>query len=269
MEGGSAGTASLHIGTSGWSYPNWRGPFYPRGLKPADWLAFYGRHFGTVELNASFYRLPAPATVERWSAATPAGFVFAVKAWRVLTHEHRLRDCGEALQTFLDRILPLTGTNGIVLFQLPPRFPVDVPRLGEFLAELPVSHRYAFEFRDPSWWRDDVLELLDAHGMSFVSFDLAGLHPPRRVCGGRAYVRLHGHAQRYRGRYPHAVLRDWATWLAVQHAAGHGTLVYFDNTMLADDALRDARALADLLGPGPTAGGSPHSGTPALRSAST
>jgi len=220
--------ASIHIGTSGWSYPNWRELFYPRGLKMGDWLGFYARHFATVELNASFYRLPTPAMVERWSAATPRGFVFAVKAWRAITHERRLADCREQLATFLARVQPLGTKAGPILFQLPPRFPADPARLAKFLAGLPPNHRYAFEFRDPSWWRDDVYGLLAERGASFVCFDLAGLRSPRLATGPQAYVRLHGHERRYRGGYPGAVLAGWAGWLAAQQAAGRGALVYLE-----------------------------------------
>ena len=243
-------SAPVRVGTSGWSYPNWRELFYPRGLKPGDWLAFYARHFPTVELNASFYRPPTPAMVGRWSAATPPGFVFAVKAWRAITHERRLADCREQLATFLARVQPLGTKAGPILFQLPPRFPGDPARLAGFLATLPPNHRYAFEFRDPSWWRDDVYGLLAEKGASFVCFDLAGLRSPRLVTGALAYVRLHGHERRYRGGYPEAVLADWAGWLAAQRAAGRGALVYLDNTMVADHALRDARALGATLGAG-------------------
>ena len=107
-----------------------------------------------------------------------------------------------------------------------------------------------FEFRDPSWWREDVYQLLADKGAGFVCFDLAGLRSPRLATGPLVYVRLHGHERRYQGGYPAAVLADWAGWLATQQAAGHPALVYFDNTMVADHALRDAQALGALLGTG-------------------
>jgi len=237
----------LRVGTSGWSYPNWRGLFYPPGLKPADWLGFYARQFATVELNASFYRLPTPAMVERWAAVTPPGFLFAVKAWRIITHEKRLEDCQETWAQFLARIEPLGGKLGPILFQLPPRFPADPARLARFLALLPSGHRYAFEFRDPSWWQDEVYALLEGRGAAFVCFDLAGLRSPRLTTGPLAYLRLHGFERRYRGGYPAAALTDWAGWLAAERAAEREVLAYLDNTMDADDALRDAGTIAVLL----------------------
>ena len=236
------------VGTSGWSYPNWRGLFYPPGLRPGDQLGFYARHFTTVELNASFYRLPTPAMIERWSAVTPPGFVFAVKAWRAITHERRLGDCEEPLDRFLSRIEPLDSKLGPVLFQLPPRFPADPARLARFLDLLPPGQRWAFEFRDPSWWRDDVYGLLAGRGAGFVGFDLAGLRSPRLTTGPLAYARLHGHERRYREAYPEAVLADWARWLAAEQTQGREVFAYLDNTMVADHAVRDARTLAALLG---------------------
>jgi uncharacterized protein YecE (DUF72 family) len=240
----------VRIGTSGWSYPNWRELFYPRGLKQADWLAFYARHFATVELNASFYRLPTPAMIQRWLAITPPSFAFSVKAWRAITHERRLADRQEQLATFLARIQPLSVRTAAILFQLPPRFPADPPLLASFLAGLPPDRHYAFEFRDASWWRDDVFKLLADKEASFVCFDLAGLRSPRLAIGPLVYVRLHGYEQRYQGSYPKAVLRDWANWLGAQRTAGRDALIYFDNTMVADHALHDAHMLGAMLGAG-------------------
>ncbi len=238
----------IRVGTSGWSYPNWRGLFYPREVKAADWLAWYARQFPTVELNASFYRLPTPAMIERWSEITPPGFVFAVKAWRVITHERRLVDCREPLEQLLSRIGPLGDKAGPILLQLPPRFPADPELLARFLAILPPGYRYAFEFRDPSWWCDEVYAQLADRGAAFVCFDLAGLHSPRIAIGSLAYLRLHGFEQRYRAAYPQPVLADWARWLAAEHAGGRDVVAYLDNTMIADHALRDAQTLAGLLG---------------------
>lgn len=216
-------------------------------MKQGDWLAHYAASFTTVELNTTFYRLPTQSTLERWSAVTPPRFTFALKAWRAITHERRIEDCHEQLDMFFDRIKPLGSKAGPILFQLPPRFPVDPRRLARFLAALPPGHHYAFEFRDPSWWRDDVYGLLANDGASFVSFDLAGLRSPRLITGSRAYVRLHGLERRYQGGYPLAVLADWAGWLSAQRAAGIEAFVYLDNTMLFDDAVRDARTLGAML----------------------
>lgn len=251
LDTSSASDRLVHVGTSGWSYPNWRRVFYPPGMRQGDWLAYYATNFTTVELNSTFYRLPTQSTTERWSAVTPPGFIFALKAWRAITHERRLEDCQQQLDMFFDRIGPLGSKAGPILFQLPPRFPVDPRRLADFLTGLPPDHHYAFEFRDPSWWRDDIYGLLTDGGASFVCFDLAGLRSPRLTTSSLAYVRLHGLERRYQGGYPLAVLADWAGWLGAQRAAGIEAFVYLDNTMLADDALRDARTLSTMLVAGP------------------
>lgn len=241
------GLGAARVGTSGWAYPNWRGLFYPKGVRQADWLAWYAGRFDTVELNTSFYRLPGEAMVARWAAATPPGFLFAVKAWRALTHEHRLKDGEGPLAAFLERVAPLGEKLGPILFQLPPSLGPDLPRLERFLDGLPRGPRYAFEFRDPGWWADPVLAALDRAGAGFVSFDLAGLRSPLLATGPFAYARLHGHARRYRGPYPEEELAHWAAWLATERRGGRDVLAFLDNTAEADDAVRDAQRLRALL----------------------
>lgn len=237
----------LWIGTSGWSYPAWRGRFYPKGLPAGRWLEHYATRFDAVELNASFYRLPKREQVARWAAVTPAGFRFAVKAWRALTHLHRLEPRPDLLAAFLARIEPLGAKLGPVLFQCPPRFPADPPRLEAFLAVLPRHLRAAFEFRDPSWHGDEIAELLDRRGAAFVTFELAGSRSPRRVTGGLLYLRLHGHRHRYAGRYGPELLAAWAAWIAAERAKGHEAWIFFDNTDLEAAAVEDASTLRRLL----------------------
>ncbi len=239
--------AQLYVGTSGWSYANWRGPFYPPALSQREWLAYYARHLSSVELNASFYRLPDAARIAAWCARTPPGFLFAVKAWRAITHHRRLGDTAELVRSFFDRIRAFGDRLGPVLFQLPPRFPADPARLGAFLDRLPGDCRYAFEFRDPSWHREEVYALLAAHGAAFCPFDLAGLTAPRVVTADFVYVRLHGHERRYRGAYGAQQLADWAAWLADQRARGRDLYVYFDNTDEAAHAVHDALRLRAML----------------------
>ncbi len=235
------------VGTSGWSYANWRGPFYPPGTKQGDWLAVYARHLHSVEINATFYRLPRAALPAGWYARTPADFLFAIKAWRTITHFKRLRACEAALARFLDAIAPLAGKAGPVLFQLPPRFARDVARLSDFLALLPRGRRFAFEFRDPSWHHDSVYSVLAEYGAAFCPFELAALTAPRVVTADFVYVRLHGRKARYRGAYTQAALADWADWLGAQMVAGRDVHVFFDNTDEADHAVRDALRLERLL----------------------
>ncbi len=236
------------IGTSGWSYDHWgKGAFYPRGLKKTDWLAHYAKQFRSVEINASFYHLPRVPVVENWAARTPDGFLFAIKAWRAITHYRRLADCAEHVETFFDRIAALGRKGGPVLFQTPPHFPVDPARLADFLALLPAGRRYAFEFRDESWHCDAVYTLLADHNAAFCPFELVGQAAPRVVTADFVYVRLHGRKGRYAGNYTVAALRDWAEWLGARLAEGLDTHVYFDNTDVKDYALRNAKRLDTML----------------------
>jgi len=235
------------IGTSGWSYDHWRGPFYPSGLKRGDWIGYYARQFATVEINASFYRPPAATTLAGWVAKTPDDFVFAVKAWRAITHFRRLRDCAGLLAGFLDRLAPLGAKLGPLLVQLPPRFHLDLARLDAFLALLPQGRRFAFEFRDPSWHGDAVHERLADHGAAFCPFELGAARGPRVATADFVYVRLHGREPGYRGDYDDAALADWAVWLGDQLGQGRDAYVYFDNTGEGDAALRNARRLAELV----------------------
>ncbi len=247
LPGGNSAMARLWIGTSGWSYRNWRDSFYPKALKPGDWLSFYAEHFRCVELNASFYRLPKEGPLKAWGARTPTDFRFAVKAWRAITHFRRLQDCDALLDSFFTRLRLLGDKLGPVLFQLPPRFAVDPERLDDFLGSLPGGQRTAVEFRDLSWHCAEVYEVLEAHGAAFCPFELGELSSPRVVTADFIYVRLHGRAARYRGSYREAELAEWATWLGGQLALGHDVYVFFDNTDEADLAPRNALRLEQLL----------------------
>jgi uncharacterized protein YecE (DUF72 family) len=239
--------AEARVGTSGWSYANWRGAFYPSGLRSGEWLGFLARHLRTVEINASFYRLQGRERFASWAKATPDDFVFAVKAWRALTHYRRLAECGDLVEAFLARVEPLGVKCGPILFQLPPRFAADPGRLDAFLVALPTAYRYAVEFRDPSWWGGATAAVLERHGAAFCVFELAQLRSPRLVTAAFVYLRLHGHERRYRGAYGEALLRDWARWLAAELAGGRDVFAYFDNTDEADHAVRDAERLQALL----------------------
>lgn len=241
--------ARAWIGTSGWSYANWRGTFYPRGMRTGDWLGYYARHLASVEINATFYRLPRPDMLSRWVEKTPDDFVFAVKVWRAISHYKRLRGCTGALDEFIARISLLGARRGPLLIQLPPRFPRDPERLSVFLDELPRGPRFAFEFRDPSWHTDDILALLARRNAAFCPFDLGGFQAPRVATADFVYVRLHGPDAPYRGAYTDAALEDWAAWIRARLAEGRDAYVYFDNTDEAAHAARNAMALARLVGP--------------------
>jgi uncharacterized protein YecE (DUF72 family) len=237
----------IHLGTSGYVYSHWREVFYPRGLPARRWLDHYSRIFSTVELNATFYRLPTPEAVDGWREQVPEGFMFACKGSRFLTHMKRLTDVGLGLERFFGLIHRLGPKLGPVLWQLPPQMKnPDPERLNHFLCHLPHDVQHAFEFRDAAWYHPEVLEVLDQWGAAVCEHDLCP-EPPSFVTGGWRYLRFHGTTSRYSGLYGrkalHTVARDLDGW----RRAGYTAWVYFNND-LQGHALLDAFELADLLG---------------------
>jgi len=249
------------IGTAGFSYRDWRGPFYPAGLPERDWLAFYAREFPTVELNVTFYRLPAARTLDAWIERTPAGFQFSVKAYRGLTHERQAPDF--AAFAAATRPLAQAGKLACVLAQFPQSFrrtPANeayLARLRQGLGDLPV----VVEFRHAEWADEAVFERLRALQLGFACVDepaLKGLMPPMAVATSPiAYVRFHGRNaqhwhhhdeawQRYDYRYSAAELNDWLPRLRQLDAQAKQTLVYFNNTPRGQ-GIEDARALLRRL----------------------
>jgi uncharacterized protein YecE (DUF72 family) len=161
----------LWIGTSGYSYKEWKGTFYPDGLAEKAMLQFYGRHFATVEINNSFYRMPSSSVLARWSEEVPKEFAFVLKAPRRITHEKRLKDTKDDISFFLKAASVLADKLGPLLFQLPPYSKKDLPRLRDFLSLLPKGCRVALEFRHASWFTDDVYEALRSHGAALCLAD--------------------------------------------------------------------------------------------------
>lgn len=243
MSCGYTARVRVWVGTSGWQYATWKGTFYPARFPERKWLSCYVTRFPIVEVNNSFYRLPDVATFERWRDAAPEGFVFAVKANRVITHLQRMRAASEHVTRFWARAQGLGEKLGPILFQFPPSFRADVPRLADFLEVLPFGMRAAFEFRHRTWWRDDVFDLLHRAGAAWVLADRAGEKVPTIVTGGFAYVRFH-HGLPDRPGYPRDALRRWAKRIAslrVQQA-----FAFFNNDQEVA-APGDALALTDLL----------------------
>jgi uncharacterized protein YecE (DUF72 family) len=222
---------TLRIGCSGWNYDHWRnGVFYPPRLPPRRWLEYYAQHFDTVEVNATFYRLPHEAAVANWVASTPAGFLFAVKMSRYVTHVKRLRDLPASLELFYGRISPLVAAAklGPVLWQLPPTFRRDDGRLAETLAQLP-SGRHCFEFRHESWFVEEIYELLRAHAVALVIGD-SPRYPfqTQELTADWTFVRFH-HGRRGRaGNYSERELEEWAERIGAWRERVD-VYVYFNN----------------------------------------
>ena len=235
----------LWIGCSGWSYEHWRGVLYPEKGSAEHWLELYAASFDSVEVNATFYRLPTKRVVARWASATPDRFCFAVKTSRYLTHVKRLRDLRPGVAVLLERIEPLraSGKLGPLLWQLPERFHRDDERLATALRELP-SGRNAFEFRHESWFHQDVYALLEEHDVALVAADRAGSRLPTEPldAAGWTYVRLH-YGRGRGGRYTPAELDGWANRI---DAARGDAYAYFNNDW-EGYAVANARGLVSRL----------------------
>ena len=234
---------TVFVGTSGWQYRHWRGRFYPERLPPGSWLEYYAERFCTVEVNASFYRLPERVTVERWAATVPRAFVFVFKASRYLTHVRRLRDPEEPLRRMYDVIAGAGTRPGPVLFQLPPTLRRDDGLLRELLDRLPREPPSAFEFRHESWFVDEVLTALDASGSALVHADRPGVHVEVPTVGGWSYLRFHqgaGTAPRYR----RTKLRAYAE--AIAGTSAREVFAFFNNDA-GGAAVLDAATLIELL----------------------
>ena len=205
---------AVRIGCSGWNYKHWRdGVFYPPRFPQRLWLPYYAERFDTVEINNTFYRLPRPAAVANWVEQTPPDFCFAVKASRYLTHIKRLTDLGAGIRRFYAAIEPLARSPkmGPVLWQLPPRFRRDDERLAQALERLPPG-RHCFEFRDETWFADEVYALLRRHGVALVIGD----HPSRpyqahELTADWTFVRFHAGSRGRDGNYSETELEEWAT----------------------------------------------------------
>jgi uncharacterized protein YecE (DUF72 family) len=243
---------AIHIGTSGWSYRDWRDRFYPHGVPADHHLAFFASQFGTVEVNATFYRLPERSVFATWRATVPPGFVFAVKASRYITHMKKLRNPEDAIAQLFDRIEPLGDRLGPILFQLPPRWRRNIERLDAFLNRLPPGYRYVAEFRDPTWFDEAVYALLRAHGVGFCIYDMAGFVTPMVTTTDLVYVRFHKPAAD-RWRYRPDELTPWAERIRAWSNTGQTVYAYFNNDPGAA-APTNAHELIGLLGaPGATA----------------
>ncbi len=236
----------IHIGTSGWSYDHWKGPFYPENLPNDQMLDYYIQHFQTLEINNSFYQLPRKSTLEQWRDAAPESFVFTAKASRYITHMKKLKDSEESVSIFLDRISMLEDKLGPILFQLPPHWRFNAKRLGNFLRNLSNEFRYVFEFRDKSWLNEHTYDLLSRYDAAFCIYDLDGFLSQKKITTEFVYVRLHGPDGPYQGSYDNRTLAGWAGTFSTWSTQGHAIFCYFDNDQ-AGYAAQNAGRLQSML----------------------
>jgi uncharacterized protein YecE (DUF72 family) len=222
--------ARILIGTSGWHYDSWRGPFFPKGLPLKSQLQFYASQFPTAELNGVFYRTPTPEAVKSWRDQTGRDFVFAWKASKFITHWKRLSENSvNSLELLEERLSFLGSKVGPILFQLPPNFKADAGRLDNFFQMLPNGRRYSFEFRDSSWYTPQILKMLADQNISLCLSDHHDAPAPWKRTADFVYIRGHGPGGRYKGHYPTKTLTEWATRIRSWNKRGKDVFVYFDN----------------------------------------
>lgn len=250
MQGSTVSTTDrgrIHVGCSGWAYKHWRGIFYPEDLPQKRWFERYAEEFDTVEINNSFYRLPAGATFEKWRNQAPAGFCYAVKANRYLTQAKKLKDCEEPLERMMTAVRRLGDRLGPMLYQLPPKMNLNLERLESFLQILPKDVTRVFEFRNADWYVEETCALLERYGASFCVHDMPGSKSDRVAVGPIAYVRFHGGEGKYWGRYSDEALLGWSDWILEQARNGRAAWCYFNND-IGGHAIEDARTLKSMIG---------------------
>ncbi|MFA4875143.1 MAG: DUF72 domain-containing protein [bacterium] len=247
--------SKIYIGTSGFSYEHWEdGVFYPPDLPRARQLEFYCEHFSTVELNVTFYRLPQKATFQSWRRRTPSEFCFAIKGSRYITHVKRLKEPGDSLRMLFENARPLLPKISVVLWQLPPRFRCDLDRLTLFVKLLKRrrSVRHAFEFRDESWFCEEVFELLGSAGMTVCRADRPKFDVEFPLEQPFEYIRRHGpqSARLYGGCYSDDELRRDAEEIKRWAKSGKDVFIYFNNDAQGW-AVKNAIRLKELIFPPP------------------
>ncbi|MCF8062518.1 MAG: DUF72 domain-containing protein [Deltaproteobacteria bacterium] len=231
----------LHVGTSGYSYKEWKGSFYPKSIHAKEMLRFYGKHFKTVEINNTFYRMPDVSVLEAWADSVPTDFKFALKASRQITHVLRLQNAEKPLSYLLDVTKNLKDRIGPILFQLPPHFKSNPDLLGGFIELLPVERLFAFEFRHPSWFDKEIMQLLEDHGKALCVSD-AEEEPdaPFVSIGDWGYLRLR------QPDYRDGDLKKWIQW--IQNQGWRKAYVFFKHET---DGPRIAARFLELAGQTP------------------
>ena len=241
--------SEIRVGCSGWNYSHWRERVYPKGLPPKRWLEHYAGLFDTVEINNTFYRLPRETAVRGWVEQSPRGFLFSVKMSRYITHIRRLGGLETGVPLFYDRITPLylSPKMGPVLWQLPPTFKRNDERLATTLASLPPG-RHCFEFRHPTWYVDEVYELLRQHGVALVIPD-SPKYPFRELVTTTdwTFIRFHHGTRGRRGNYSDREIAEWAERIAGWRNEGLDVYAYYNNDW-EGYAVRNGLRLKQLLG---------------------
>jgi uncharacterized protein YecE (DUF72 family) len=243
---------NVHVGTMGWSYGFWIGNFYPRGLRPSEFLAEYSKHFGTVEVNNTFYRVPSESTLLKWREQTPEGFLFSAKFPQVITHRKMLKDCESETQFFIERISVLQEKVGALLLQFPPAFgPKEATLLGDFLTKLPKKYRYAVEVRNKKLLGDKLFSLLKENGVALAINPL--MPETEQITTDFAYLRWEGDRRKVNGALGKLEvdrtddIKKWATRISKFLGETKEVFGYFSK-YYSGHPPTDARQLVESLG---------------------
>jgi len=239
--------ANLFIGTSGWIYNHWAEVFYPKSLPKDRWLEYYCHHFSTVEINNTFYRLPPESAFLKWNLKTPDNFTFSVKASRYITHIKKLSDPKESTEVFLSRANLLGEKLGPILFQLPPQFKINIGKLEGMLKIIEKKFRYTFEFRHPSWFCENIYQLLQKQNIALCIADSPNFPTVLGRTADFCYFRLHGATVLYGSRYSKEEIKNWATYIERYLKEGADVYVYFDNDAFGF-AVANAKEMLEILG---------------------
>ena len=229
MKEKSLAQGNIHIGTSGWYYDHWIGRFYPENIKKQTLFQYYQQYFNTVELNNTFYRLPKKESTQKWAEQAGDSFIFSIKASRYITHIKKLKDPDLSCQRFFQAIEPLGEYQGPILFQLPPGWSCNRQRLEKFLQNLPPNYQYVFEFRNESWWNNEIYQILEDYQATFCIFDLSSRQTPIITTNRIVYIRLHGPQNAYQGCYSQKDLEKWYDKIKLWREKKKEIFCYFDN----------------------------------------
>ncbi|MBD3208304.1 MAG: DUF72 domain-containing protein [Candidatus Nealsonbacteria bacterium] len=221
--------SSCYIGTSGWMYDHWKEEFYPPEISSDEMLAFFGRHFKTVEVNNIFYQKPDRKKILGWKESVPDDFTFAIKANRYITHMKNLKDVKEPVSELLSVLRGLGKKLGPVLFQLPPQWHINAPRIKSFLNILPKGFRYAMEFRHDSWYDKEIFKSLRERNIAFCIHDHKDAPSPEKVTADFIYLRLHGPGGYYSSKYTDEQLSRWSEKIKKWLSEGKDIYAYFNN----------------------------------------
>ncbi len=241
-------SGTIAVGTSGWSYNDWAGSFYPERLPRSKWFEHYVGRFPTVEINATFYRLPTEAMVRSWAEKAPPGFRFVVKGSRLITHIRRLEGCDDELENFFERVKGLGEALRVVLWQLPPSLRCDVDRLFRFVSLLPKEIGHAIEFRHPSWLVTEAFDVLRDHNIAQVSVSSTKMPEDFTITASFVYCRFHGLKAGYAHDYSATELKPWVSFLKKSFSKGLKGYAFFNNDARAR-APKNAQELIEALGP--------------------